>query len=47
MHWGEKRENGIWRSKVRTRKWMWTNHDALYVALGHWRLRLMKPEWML
>ena len=38
--------SGIWR--VVTTRWRvrWRNHDALYVAMGHWRLRINKPHWM-
>lgn len=43
MMWGKHKENGVWRAKSPDRVWMWRRHDALYVALGHWRLRLMKP----
>lgn len=43
MMWGRYRENGVWRSRVSKRRVMFRGHDSLYVALGHWRLRLMKP----
>ena len=41
--WGRRKENGIWRAGVRKRRFMFRGHDSLYVALGYWRLRLMKP----
>lgn len=43
MMWGKRRENGIWRAQVRRQRFMWRGHDSLFIALGRWRLRLMKP----
>lgn len=44
MMWGRHKENGIWRASVPRRRLMWRNHDSLYVALGRFRFRLMKPR---
>jgi len=33
----------LWRSGVSRRRLLWRGHDALYVAAGRWRLRIMKP----
>jgi hypothetical protein len=44
LKWGKCKENGIWWASKSRRKLMWRGHDALYVALGHLRLRIMKPE---
>lgn len=41
MMWGKSKENGIWRAMVADHRVMWC--DALYIACGQWRLRLMKP----
>jgi hypothetical protein len=41
--WGTHKENGVWRASVKQRRLMFREHDSLYVALGRWRLRLMKP----
>lgn len=45
MMWGKHKENGIWRSSRGAEQWrvMFRGHDSLYVAMGRWRLRLMKP----
>jgi hypothetical protein len=45
MMWGKRKENGIWRPRVDRPRWriMWRGHDSLYIAAGHWRVRLMKP----
>jgi len=39
---GEYKENGIWLAKRITYKWMFKNHDSLYVAFYKVRLRLMR-----
>jgi len=40
--WGKYKENGVWWSK--TSKWraIWNHHDALYLAIGRLRIRIMK-----
>jgi hypothetical protein len=43
MMWGKRKENGIWRASYPRRRLMFRKHDSLYVALGRWRLRVMKP----
>lgn len=40
---GKAKENGVWRAKVSNWRVMFWRHDSLYVAMGRWRLRLMKP----
>lgn len=47
VRWGKERANMIGLRPGRVRwTWLWRDHDALYVAVGHFRLRLMKPKWM-
>ena len=41
--WGIHKENGVWWAKRSQFKFMFVNHDALYIAIGHLRLRVMKP----
>jgi hypothetical protein len=43
MMWGATKENGVWRGSKRRWRLLWRNHDSLFVAASHWRLRLMKP----
>jgi len=45
MYWGKTKENGIWTSTKSKNKFLFRNHDALFIALGRLRIRLMKP-WM-
>ena len=40
--WGKYKENGFWLASVSRRRLLWRNHDSLYVALGRFRMRLMK-----
>lgn len=40
---GATRETGLWRSPKSRRKLLWRDHDPLFIALGRWRLRIMKP----
>jgi hypothetical protein len=42
-HWGKSKENGIWWAGKKRRRFMFKDHDSLYIALGHYRLRIMKP----
>jgi hypothetical protein len=37
-------ENGIWSATKPAWRWMWKDHDSLYVALWKLRLRVMKPS---
>jgi len=41
--WRKLKENGIWLAKCNRFKFMFKNHDALYIAIGKFRLRIMKP----
>lgn len=41
--WGKNKENGVWMAVVSDWRWRWRGHDALYIAAGRYRLRLMKP----
>jgi hypothetical protein len=43
MMWGKRKENGVWIARKPKRRFMWRNHDSLYVALWRLRLRLIKP----
>jgi uncharacterized cupin superfamily protein len=42
MMWGRHKENGLWIAKVSDWRFMFRNHDALYIAAGRLRLRLMR-----
>lgn len=42
-HLGEHR---IWLADRSRRRLLIRDHDALYVALWRFRMRLMKPAWM-
>ncbi len=44
MMWGKFRESGIWFASTRDWRFMLHRHDALYIAAGRLRLRLMKPR---
>jgi hypothetical protein len=43
MMWGKHKENGIWICGASDWRLMFWGHDALFVAIGRLRLRLMKP----
>jgi hypothetical protein len=43
VHWGCRRENGIWFASTSRRRVLWRSHDSLFVAAGRLRVRLMKP----
>jgi len=43
IHWGLRKENGIWFAKSASWKFMFRNHDALYIAAWKFRIRIMKP----
>ena len=54
MMWGRHKENGVWiaragrtgeRGRLRWRFLWWNRRDSIYIALGHLRIRLMKPRW--
>jgi len=40
--WGKRKENGVWIASRSRWKWMWKDHDALYIAIWKLRLRIMK-----
>lgn len=42
MKWGKHKEGGLWRALVSQYR-VRVVSDALYVAVGFWRLRVMKP----
>jgi hypothetical protein len=43
MMWGKLKESGIWFARASDWRLMWCGHDALYIAAGRLRLRVMKP----
>lgn len=53
VHWGTRRENGIWLASTSRRRlllpWSSPRHDAVFIAAGRLRVRVitrntMKPE---
>jgi len=40
--WGKCRENGLWLASTSDWRFKWRGHDALYIALGRFRVRIMK-----
>lgn len=42
LFWGKRKENGVWMVSKRDYRFMLWGHDSLYIALGRFRLRLMK-----
>jgi hypothetical protein len=42
MMWGKSKESGIWIARSHKWRMMFFNHDALYIAVGRLRLRIMK-----
>ena len=42
MMFGKHKENGLWWSRTSDWRLMFFGHDALYVAAGKFRLRIMK-----
>lgn len=43
MMWGRCKENGLWIAKSADWRVLFRGHDALYIAAGRLRFRLMKP----
>lgn len=41
--WGKHKENGVWVASSNNWKFLFDGHDALYIAAGRLRLRIMKP----
>lgn len=45
VFWGHLGENGVWIStKLPRRRILLRGHDALFIGLGRWRFRIMKPR---
>lgn len=44
MMFGKRKETGVWFAETRAFKMMFRNHDALYIAIGRLRLRIMRPN---
>ncbi len=44
MRWGKYRENGFWLSSTPDWRFLFFGHDALYIAAGRFRMRIMKPS---
>lgn len=42
LMFGTFKESGIWTSSVPDWRFMFRNHDALYIAAGRLRLRIMR-----
>lgn len=42
--WGQLGENAVWLATRPRKRFIWRRHDSLFIALGRFRLRLMKPE---
>jgi hypothetical protein len=42
MMWGKTKENGFWIAPNADWRVIFFNHDALYIAAGRLRVRLMK-----
>lgn len=43
MMCGARKENGFWLAVAKQWRILWRGHDALYIAAGRLRLRIMKP----
>jgi len=41
---GRSRETGVWRSASRRRMFTHRGRESFFIALGRWRLRIMKPK---
>jgi hypothetical protein len=44
MMWGKHKENGIWLARSSQWRFMFYGHDALYIAAGMLRFRLMRHK---
>ena len=40
---GKRDENGFWITKSKRYRFMFRDHDSLYIAFWRFRFRLMKP----
>lgn len=47
MMWGKAKENGAWISKVSDWRIITGGDRIVYLAAWKFRLRLMKPDWMI
>lgn len=48
MNWGKTNEWELrFNAPKSRRRLLWRGHDSLYIAFGHFRMRLMKPRFML
>lgn len=43
VHWGRRKETGIWLGSTSRRRFLWRGHDSLFIAAGRLGVRLMKP----
>jgi hypothetical protein len=41
--WGKRKENGVWFGRCSRLRLLVRKHDALFLALGLLRIRVMKP----
>lgn len=46
IKWGRCKENGVWLGTKPRYRFMFRKHDALYIAAGRLRVRIMKPSAM-
>lgn len=44
MMWGRRRENGVWIAKAHRLRVLCGGDRIIYVAVGRFRLRLMRPD---
>jgi hypothetical protein len=42
MMFGSSRESGVWLASASRRRFMFRGHDALYIAFGRVRVRIMR-----
>lgn len=43
LTWGRNRQHRAWLASKPRWRVMWSGHDALFIAAGRYRLRVMKP----
>lgn len=44
MFWGKHKESGFWIASTYDYRFLWCDHDSLYVAIDKFRLRIMKRD---
>ena len=44
LMFGKHKDNGVWIAPTSRWRFMFFDHDALYVAAWKFRLRIMKPQ---